>query len=192
MAQFRAEKAGFARDAQRRMEGKFDPQTAAKVLRWIRMLTPPSNLTGPCVDSVLKIPQEIQTVSSDTFVNYLIDGLAFGYIIVCLDPSRLHTSNKNTWRVSDKPVFEMARQRERIGLFLDFLSAFGVRGTSQFQTDQLYEKTGVAQVVTALRQLGLEAEKKPGYRGPAKFWSCNNPTSVEILVGMQVNRQCVL
>ncbi|TGZ68477.1 hypothetical protein CRM22_004232 [Opisthorchis felineus] len=171
MAQFRAEKAGFARDAQRRMEGKFDSETAAKVLRWIRMLPPPSNLTGPCVDSVIKIPQDIQTVSSDAFADYLIDGLAFGYITVCLDPSRLHTLQQNTWRVSDRPVFETARQRERIGLFLEFLSAFGVRGTSQFQTDQLYEKTGVAQVVTSLCQLGLEAEKKPGYSGPAKFWS---------------------
>lgn len=74
------------------------------------------------------------------------------------------------WKVSDKPIFETNRQRERIGAFINFCQEMGVGSASVFQTDQLYEQTNLPQVVICISQLGVETQAKPDYSGPEGYW----------------------
>lgn len=50
----------------------------------------------------------------------------------------------------------MARERERIGIFLQKASEYGVPNTNLFQTDYLYERTNLVQVCTCIRAIGIE------------------------------------
>ncbi|VDP42183.1 unnamed protein product [Echinostoma caproni] len=153
-ANLRAEKTGFAKQAAERMAAKFDGEEAAKTLRWIRQLPVPNGIPNQFLCAVDKIPRDIQTVDMDQYADYLTDGLVLGYVMACVRPAWLsHIQSEKSWQVSTSKPFEMSRQRERIGLFLQFLSEVGVPGPSQFQTDQLYEKTGLAQVVIAMSNL---------------------------------------
>ncbi|KAF5401351.1 Transgelin [Paragonimus heterotremus] len=175
MSSLRADKVGFAKQAQDRMNEKYDSVVAAKVLRWIRWFKTPTGLHGPTVAAASRIPQEVQSIDIDAFASLLSDGLALGYLMACLEPGMVQKLlNSKTWQVSDRPAFETSRQRERIGMFLQFLAEFGMNSSAQFQTDQLYERTGVAQVVNALSQLGIEAQTRPGYAGPPGFWLCRH------------------
>ncbi|CAH8869813.1 unnamed protein product [Trichobilharzia szidati] len=169
---YRAAKSGFALDVQQKLAEKFDGKEAAKTLRWIRLLTPPDvKPPGPMSEAVEKIPKDIDDVTMDEYFEYLYNGLTLGYLMACLDPnfaSRVNSSR--TWQVAEKTIFETPRQRERIGVFLQFAADLGVNSASRFQTDQLYEKTNLPQVVVCLSQLGIEAQAKPGFRGPSDFW----------------------
>jgi hypothetical protein len=50
----------------------------------------------------------------------------------------------------------MARERERIGIFLLKAQEYGVPDTNLFQTDYLYERTNLVQVCTCIRAIGIE------------------------------------
>lgn len=50
----------------------------------------------------------------------------------------------------------MARERERIGIFLLKAQEYGVPDSNLFQTDYLYERTNLVQVCTCIRALGIE------------------------------------
>lgn len=170
-AEFRAEKAGFAKEAQERMMGKFDPEQAAKTLMWIYLQPKPDNCPEHIYQSVASMPGDMRTVDHDIYANYLTNGLLLGYLMACLDNTYVNVlCSSSTWKVSDKTAFEISRQRERIGLFLKFISDYGLRSSSQFQTDQLYEKTALAQVIVCLSQLGSLAQTKPNYKGPKNYW----------------------
>ncbi|CAG5121915.1 unnamed protein product, partial [Candidula unifasciata] len=56
-----------------------------------------------------------------------------------------------------------------IELFCQKIQDFGVPENMSFQTDSLYEKTNLPQVVAAIRNFGIEAESRPGYRG-TRIW----------------------
>ncbi|KAA0192725.1 Myophilin [Fasciolopsis buskii] len=159
-ANLRAEKVGFAKQAAERMAAKFDGEEAAKTLNWIRQLPAPDNLPSQFMGAIEKIPQDVKSVDMDQYADYLSNGLVFGYLMACIKPDRINQlKTANTWKVSPAAAFETTRQRERIGLFLQFLSEIGVPTTSQFQTDQLYEKTGLVQVVIALNHLAMVLKK---------------------------------
>lgn len=171
-ADYRAGKAGFARDIQQKLAEKFDGKEAAKTLRWIRVLEKPDGqLPPPVIEAVENIPKDISDVTMDDYAKYLSDGLALGYLMACLNPQMISKLNTvKTWQVSDKSMFEIPRQRERIGMFLSFAANMGVDSASQFQTDQLYEKTNLPQVIVCLSQVGIVAQAQPGFRGPTDFW----------------------
>ncbi|OON18157.1 hypothetical protein X801_05996, partial [Opisthorchis viverrini] len=93
----------------------FDSEAAARILRWIRALKKPPSMHGPCWEASKKLPQDVQSIGSNEFGDYLKDGLALGYIMACLDPTLVHEVLENPiWEVSDKTTFEKLRQKERI------------------------------------------------------------------------------
>ena len=168
---YRAAKSGFAKEVQMKILEKYNGEEAAKALRWIRLLKPTTDIPQILIDAAQRIPEDIATVQSEEFHGYLKDGLVLGYLIGCLKqndaPKKLAA---NMWKISDKPIFETSRQRERIGAFINFCQEMGVGSASTFQTDQLYEQTNLPQVVICLSQLGVEAQAKPGYNGPQGYW----------------------
>ena len=58
--------------------------------------------------------------------------------------------------MTQNQAFAMARERERIGIFLAKTLEFGVPDTNLFQTDYLYERTNLVQVCTCIRAIGIE------------------------------------
>jgi hypothetical protein len=169
-ANYRAEKSGFAKAVQEKLAEKFDGQEAAKALKWISLLPAAANQPDYIRQAVSKLPTNATNVTPDQFHECLFDGLVLGHIMSSLQPNSVNWSNK-TWQVSDKPVFETSRQRERISLYLNFATSFGVNSAFNFQTDQLYEKTDLCQVVICIANLGSTAQSKPDYRGPQGFWT---------------------
>lgn len=168
---YRATKSGFARDVQNRINEKYSPEEAAKTLKWIRLLPTAEGIPAALTSAAQEIPEDISTASTEEFHNYLKSGLVFGYLIGCLKAGEASQRlSKQMWTVSDKPIFETNRQRERIGAFLNFAEEMGVGSACSFQTDQLYEQTNLPQVVICLSQLGTEAQAKPDYNGPAGYW----------------------
>ncbi|VDD76100.1 unnamed protein product [Mesocestoides corti] len=169
--EYRAAKSGLARDVQKRINEKYSPTEAAKVLKWIRLLPTAAGIPQELVTSAQAIPEDVESASTEEFFNFLRSGLVLGYIIGCLKPDEVtQRLGKTLWKVSDKPMFETSRQRERIGAFLHFCQEMGVGSASCFQTDQLYEQTNLPQVIICLSQLGVEAQAKPGYVGPEGYW----------------------
>ncbi|TPP58725.1 Myophilin [Fasciola gigantica] len=170
-AALRADKSGLAREVQQKLTEKFDEEEAAKVLRWICLLTPPNDCPQHFIEAMQKIPPHIEQASMDEFSKLLHDGLVLGFIIACLDPKSVAQMQKiQTWQISDKPIFETNRCRDRIGLFLRFTTSFGVDSVFQFQTDQLYENTNLTQVVVCLTHVGVEAQAKPECNVPEGYW----------------------
>ncbi|KAG5444607.1 hypothetical protein CSKR_100709 [Clonorchis sinensis] len=149
---------------------RFDGETAAKILRWIRALKKPPSMHGPCWESSKKIPQDVQSISSNAFGDYLKDGLALGYLMVCLDPNLVPEVLGNPiWEVSDKTTFEKLRQKERIRLFLQFLTSLDIESSNQFSVSALNEKLDLERVVQCLREVALFVENLKGYTGPVEF-----------------------
>ncbi|VDM34202.1 unnamed protein product [Hydatigera taeniaeformis] len=168
--EYRATKSGLSREVQNRINEKYNAEEAAKVLKWIRLLNPPSSISDDLVKAAQEIPEDITSAPSEDFYRYLKSGLVLGYLMACLKPDEISRFGANMWKVSDKPIFETNRQRERIGAFINFCQEMGVGSASAFQTDQLYEMTNLPQVVICLSQLGVEAQAKPGYNGPEGYW----------------------
>ncbi|KAL7058138.1 hypothetical protein AAHC03_016918 [Spirometra sp. Aus1] len=168
---YRAAKSGFAREVQQRISEKYNAEDAGKALRWFRMLPVPSGMPDVLKEAAEKIPADISTAQPDELHEFLKDGLALGYLIGCLKPDEVQTRLcTKCWTVASSPIFETNRQRERIGAFLKFCEEAGVGSASVFQTDQLFEKTNLPQVVICLTQLGIESQAKEGYPGPQGYW----------------------
>jgi len=187
MAANRAEKSGFAREAQAKVISKFDPAEAAKALRWIKALKPKCAVSAEMNQAVDAIGNNVQEVSWGDFHKLLSNGLVLGYLITCLDVNAFNSSSKKAWEVSKMQAFETARQRERIGIFLNFVTQFGVVTSCSFQTDQLYEETDLSQVVTCLTHLGVEAQSKPGYSGPQGYWLAKHQENKREFTEEQLN-----
>ncbi|KAL5104955.1 Transgelin [Taenia crassiceps] len=168
--EYRATKSGLSREVQNRINEKYNPEEAGKALKWIRLLSPPSSISDDLVKAAQEIPKDITSAPAEEFYRYLKSGLVLGYLMACLKPDEISRFGANMWKVSDKPIFETNRQRERIGAFINFCQEMGVGSASAFQTDQLYEMTNLPQVVICLSQLGVEAQAKPGYNGPEGYW----------------------
>lgn len=166
---YRAEKSGFARDVQEKLASKFDTAEAAKALKWLSMLQPQVSVPESVQNAMTKVPGNSTSVTADEFHKCLFDGLVLGNTIAALHPQSVSFTAK-AWQPSSNPAFEVSRQRERIGLFLKFAAEYGVSNACLFQTDQLYEKTNLCQVLICISQLGTEAQSKPDYHGPQGMW----------------------
>ncbi|KAL3320100.1 Transgelin [Cichlidogyrus casuarinus] len=169
-ANLRAEKSGFAKEVHQRLDAKFDQAEAAKTIRWIRALPAPASVPELIRKAVEKQSSDIDSISSDDFHSYFSSGLVLGHLMACLSSEESDKLTSKTWQVSDKAIFETSRQRERIGLFLQFAQRIGVPSAYLFQTDQLYERTNLSQVCICLCQLGVEMQSRNDYKGPENFW----------------------
>ncbi|TGZ68478.1 hypothetical protein CRM22_004233 [Opisthorchis felineus] len=149
---------------------RFDGETAAKILRWIHALKKPPSMHGPCWEASKKMPQDVQSIGSDAFGDYLKDGLALGYLMACVNPNSVTDLLENPiWEVSDKTTFEKLRQKERIRLFLQFLTSLDIDSSNQFSVSALNEKLDLERVVQCLREVALMVETQNGYIGPVEF-----------------------
>ncbi|TGZ67977.1 hypothetical protein CRM22_004497 [Opisthorchis felineus] len=149
---------------------RFDVETAPKIFRWIRALKKPPSMHGPCWEVSKKMPQDVQSIGSDAFGDYLKDGLALGYLMACLNPNSVADLLENPiWEVSDKTTFEKLHQEERIRLFLQFLTSLDIESSNQFSVSALKEKLDLEQVVQCLREVALMVETQNGYIGPVEF-----------------------
>ncbi|XP_064595077.1 myophilin-like [Liolophura sinensis] len=158
MNNYRAAKSGFAREAQAKLEANFPPEEAKKCLEWIEAVTGERMKTDFGTDKA----QAMQC-----FYESLKDGMALCKLVDALSPpdSKIDFNSK-TFQPAKIPAFVAARERERIGLFLNKAMEIGVPEANLFQTDYLYEKTCLVQVCACIRALGIEAQSKPHYRGP--------------------------
>ena len=86
--------------------------------------------------------------------------LLFFRLIDCLlPPDKRIDFGKKTFQPTTNPAFAAARERERIGIFLQKCSQYGIPDPNTFQTDYLYEKSNLVQVCTCIRALGIEVIK---------------------------------
>jgi len=187
MASNRAEKSGFAKEAQAKVVAKYDAVEAAKALRWIKALSPKCAISAEMKQAVDAVNGNMQEVSWGDFHKLLCSGLVLGYLITCLDDKAFNSSSKKAWEVSGSPVFETARQRERIGIFLNWVTKYGVVTSCSFQTEQLYEETDLSQVVTCLTHLGVVAQSMPGYSGPQGYWLAKHQENKREFTEEQLN-----
>uniref|UniRef100_A0A0B7B7K9 Calponin-homology (CH) domain-containing protein n=1 Tax=Arion vulgaris TaxID=1028688 RepID=A0A0B7B7K9_9EUPU len=162
MAGLRAPRAGSAREQQIKVEKSFDPEEAVKCLVWIREVTGENIPVEDVIDSKHKVVE--------FFYKSLKDGFLLTKLVNAIVPDDMQINTKTlTYKKSNNDAFEMARERARIELFCQHIQAYGVPENMSFQTDSLYEKTNLPQVVVAIRNFGIEAESHPNYRGD-RIW----------------------
>jgi len=162
MASLRASKSGSARDTMNKLESSFDAEEALKCLAWVR------EVTG--ADIQLEAAAGTKHKVAEFFYVTLKSGVLLCELINRVVGEDMAINMKSTtFKVSSNESFEMARERARIELFVYKCQEFGVPEASMFQTDQLYERTNLPQVCSAIRNLGIEAEARPSYTGE-RMW----------------------
>ncbi|BFZ10271.1 hypothetical protein BsWGS_13310 [Bradybaena similaris] len=170
MASLRAPRAGSARDQQIKVEKSFDPEEAVKCLVWIREVTGEPIPVEEVIDSKHKV--------AEFFYKTLKDGMLLTRLVNAIVPDGMQVNTKTlTYKKSTNDAFEMARERARIELFCQKMQEFGVPENMSFQTDSLYEKTNLPQVLAAIRNFGIEAESHPSYRG-TRIWPKKSEVNV--------------
>ncbi|VDK34514.1 unnamed protein product [Taenia asiatica] len=87
--EYRAKKSGLSREVQNRINEKYNMEEAGKVLKWIRLLTPPSGISDDLVKAAQEIPEDITSAPAEEFYRYLKSGLVLGYLMVCLRPDEI-------------------------------------------------------------------------------------------------------
>ncbi|XP_052810535.1 myophilin-like [Mya arenaria] len=174
---YRAAKAGLARDTQVKIDSQFDIDEAKKCLYWL------GEMTGENV--------EIQETDdrremADSFHTTLKDGSLLCRLIDAVLPEGQKIDfSKKSFQESKNQAFTMARERERIAIFINKCQEYGVPPSNLFQTDSLYERTNLVQVCTCIRALGIEAQSRPGYAAPV-IWPKKNETNVRTFSEEQV------
>lgn len=166
---YRAAKAGLARDTQVKIDNQFDIDEARKCLYWV------GEITG---ENVVIPETEDKHEMSRSFYDTLKDGRLLCKLINCLlpDGQKLDFSKKS-FQETQNQAFAIARDRERIGIFLQKAREYGIPDANIFQTDYLYERTNLVHVCTCIRALGIESQSRPGYNGPV-IWPRKNETNV--------------
>ncbi|XP_074657304.1 myophilin-like [Tubulanus polymorphus] len=156
---YRVEKSGFAKEAQEKLERNFEPEEAAKCLKWIKLVT-----------NIDEIPDS-DSVDADVFYNLVYEGTILCKLINVLMPGKVNFESKMFQNVT-LAAFQQARERERVATFLNACRDYGVPNAYLFQTDALYERTNLVQVLICIRALGMEAQSKEDYTGPdvPKMW----------------------
>lgn len=162
MSSTRANKSGFAAEAQRKIEANFDPQEAVKCLHWVQLIS-------HCEE----IPSDAGSIdgSHDAFHAVLGDGMVLCKLIDALYPGKINWNDKS-FQPAKIEAMRVMRERERIAMFTKLVQEYGVSDTATFPTESLHEKgaLNLAQVCTCIRTLGMEAQSKPGYSGPDGYW----------------------
>jgi len=159
---YRANKSGLAAESQRKIEANYDENEARKCLYWIR-----------CVTGCEEIPENADSIdaSADSFYDLLHDGMIICKVIDALCPGKINWNNK-TFQVPKIEAMRIMRERERIAMFTKHVVEYGVQDTYAFPTESLHEKgaLNLAQVCVCFRALGIQAQTKPDYSGPADYW----------------------
>ncbi|XP_059165483.1 myophilin-like isoform X2 [Physella acuta] len=158
MAGLRAPRAGSAREQQIKVENSFDSEEALKCLAWIREVTGDNIPLETVMDNKHKV--------SEFFYRTLKDGLLLCKLVNAIVPDDIQINTRTqTFKKSNNDAFESAKERARIELFTQKIQEYGVPENMAFQTDNLYEKTNLPQVCSAIRNFGIEAESRPSYSG---------------------------
>ncbi|KAH3724236.1 hypothetical protein DPMN_050050, partial [Dreissena polymorpha] len=148
MSFYRAAKAGLARDTQVKIDSQFDVDEAKKCLYWI------AKISGEQIE-IRDTDDKVEM--ADSFYTTLKDGVLLCKLIHTLLPEGHGIDfSKKTFQQTKNLAFELARERERIGMFLNKAQEYGVPVTNLFQTEYLYERTNLVQVCTCIRAIGIE------------------------------------
>jgi len=135
MASQRAQKSGFAAEAQRKIMSKYNEEHASEVLEWIRTITGENISTSGDMDNFYEV------LKDGTLLCKLVNDLQAGSV------KRVNTS-------------AMAfKCMENINNFLQAATTFGVPTQEQFQTVDLWERQNLNSVVICLQSLGRKGEK---------------------------------
>lgn len=165
---YRAAKAGLARDTQVKINSQFDVDEARKCLYWL------GEMIG---ENIEILDTENKSEMADSFYTVLRDGVLLCKLIDCLLPGDKKIDfSKKTFQATTNAAFAAARERERIGIFLQKCHEYGIPDTNTFQTDYLYERQNLVQVCTCIRAVGIEAQSHPDYQGPA-IWPRKSETN---------------
>lgn len=155
---YRATKSGFAAEAQKKTDAKYDEDEARKCLAWIQQVT-----------GTEEIPASTAAILCDreTFYSLLKDGMLLCKVVDTLTPGRIKW-NEKTFQIPKIEGMRVMRERERIALFTQAVQEYGVQDTYTFPTESLHEKCDLAQVLVCIRALGIEAQSKGV--GPQDYW----------------------
>jgi hypothetical protein len=139
MAEHRATKAGFAAEAQDKMNSKYDVELASNVLMWVKDLL------------------QDDTIETDGSMDSLFDTLKNGQVLCRL---------ANVFQagvIPEKKISKLAspfKCMENISLFLDVMSkVIGLPAHETFQTVDLWEKQNLTAVLICLQSLARKASK---------------------------------
>lgn len=138
----RATKSGFAKEAQEKMNAKFDPKLERQAIDWMEAVS------GTKIQGTLA-----QALHDGIFLCRLMNKLKPG----CIPEGKISSS---------KLAF---KQMENINIFLNAMKNYGVPMHDSFQTIDLFEAAegagNIVQVIDAIHALGRAAQKQ-GFRGP--------------------------
>jgi len=143
MSNVRAAKSGFALEAQRKMEAKYDVDQAAQMMGWIQIY-------------VKDVPFSTDG-SMDNVKETLSDGFILNKLIKELNTKLGAGSTKEPKRA--KMPFQ---KMEAINMFLQAIEKdpYNVTKTELFQTCDLYEATNLSTVITCLASLSRKCKAK--------------------------------
>ncbi|CAH1155716.1 unnamed protein product [Phaedon cochleariae] len=135
MATNRATKSGFAAEAQRKVNAKYNEDLARECLEWIVAITDePINVAG----------------DMDNFYEVLKDGTLLCRLVNKLQPDMVKKINVTTMAF---------KCMENINAFLEAAKQLGVPPQETFQTVDLWERQNLNSVVICLQSLGRKANK---------------------------------
>jgi hypothetical protein len=139
MAENRASKAGFAAEAQNKINSKYDSELASQLLAWISELID---------DDTLNISGDM-----DTFYETMRDGQVLCRLANVFQPGS----------APEKKVYKLGKMAfrcmENINMFLEVAAKVGVPSQETFQTVDLWEKQNLTAVVICLQSLARKANK---------------------------------
>jgi len=127
-------------------------------LTWVKELTGLPELSG--VGS---------TVSHDEFYQFLRDGMVLCKLMDAIQSGSVNWNDK-TFQVPKIEAMKIARERERIAKFNNWVVKYGISDMYTFPTESVHEKgaLNLSQVCVCLRNLGIETQSRGV--GPEDFW----------------------
>jgi len=157
---YRANKSGFAAEAQRKIEANVDVDEARKCLYWIQLITGCEEIPNT---------QDAIDASHDSFYNLLRDGVMLLKLMDKLTPGKINWNDK-MFQTPKIEAMGVMRERERIARFTTMVKEFGVQDTYTFPTESLHEQgaLNLAQVCVCIRAIGIQAQDKG--QGPQAYW----------------------
>lgn len=159
---YRANKSGFAAEAQKKIEANYDLDEAKRCLGWVQIIT-----------GVDEIPSDAAQIdaSVDSFYEILHSGTILCKVMDKLMPGKINWGDR-TFQTPGIEAMRIMRERERISLFTKMALEYGLTDNYVFPTESLHEQgaLNLAQVCICIRALGMEAQTKPDYQGPENYW----------------------
>ncbi|XP_014219388.1 muscle-specific protein 20 [Copidosoma floridanum] len=164
MANNRATKSGFAAEAQRKINSKYNVELARECLEWIKTITDENiNVSG----------------DMDNFFNVLADGTLLCKLSNCIKPDSIKRIN-----VSDQTF----RRMENINNFLRVANELGVPSQETFQSVDLMERQNLNAVIICLQSLGRKAKNygKPSIGPKEADKNIRNFTEEQLKAGQSI------